>query len=202
MKKIISFIIGLLLVTAVTYGIGWIIIQIWKGLKLLDTQVSISILTASATIIGATLTVVIGKYYERIKDIEAHYRVKKTEIYDEFLREFFKLFHSDESSDDLVVFFREWQRKIILWGGQGVLSKYIEWMSYIKNGNNDAKTLFLIEDFFIEIRKDLGHKNNKLIKGTFIHLILKNPELFLSIEKNNPNITLSEFAEIEKTLTQ
>lgn len=88
---------------------------------------------AATTVIVATLTVVLGKYYERMKDIEAHYRVKKTEIYNEFLCELFKLFHSNGSEDyDLVPFLRDWQRKMILWGGQDVLSKYIVWMTHFK----------------------------------------------------------------------
>lgn len=64
----------------------------------------------------------------------------------------------------------------------------------------DARTMFLMEDFFLEIHKDLGHKNNKLTKGTFVHLILQNPELFLAMEKSNPNITLAELAEAETAL--
>jgi hypothetical protein len=151
------------------------------------------------------LAVVLGKYIERKMDIEAHYRVKKTEIYDEFLCEFFKIFHSgDEGGDDenpeLVNFFREWQRKMILWGGQEVLSKYIAWMGHLKKGIPDAKAMFMMEEFFLEIRKDLGHKNNKLVKGTFIHLILQNPELFMAMAKDKPDLTLSELAEAESAL--
>lgn len=202
MKKTVSLIFGFAFLTALVWCIYWLASQIWGQFKLLDPQVSIGILTAATTVIVATLTVVLGKYYERMKDIEAHYRVKKIEIYDEFLCEFFKLVHSDGKGevDDLVPFLREWQRKMILWGGQDVLSKYIVWMSHLKKGEPDARTMFLMEDFFLEIRKDLGHKNNKLTKGTFVHLILQNPELFLAMEKSNPNVTFAELAEAESAL--
>ena len=201
MKKVASWVLSLTLLAALVWVISWLAGHIWGQFKLLDPQISIGILTAATTVIVATLTVVLGKYYERMKDIEAHYRVKKTEIYDEFLCEFFKLFHSNGSEDyDLVPFLRGWQRKMILWGGQEVLSKYIVWMTHLKKGVPNARTMFLIEDFFLEIRKDLGHKNNKLTKGTFVHLILQNPELFLAMENNNPNITLAELAEAESAL--
>ncbi|WP_269556701.1 hypothetical protein [Francisella frigiditurris] len=36
-----------------------------------------------------------------------------------------------------------------------------------------------------------------MIKGTFIHLILKDPELFLSMARNNPDVTLQEIAQVE-----
>ena len=204
MKKTASMIFGLALLAVMGWGIYWVIAQIWGQFKLLDPKVSVAILTASTTVIVATLTVVLGKYMERKKDIEAHCREKKTEIYDEFLSEFFKIFHSDdESAEDeenpaLVEFLREWQRKMILWGGQDVLSKYITWMGHLKKGNPDAQTMFMMEDFFLEIRKDLGHKNNKLKKGSFIHLILQNPELFLAMAKENPDLTLEELGEAER----
>jgi hypothetical protein len=84
---------------------------------------------------------------------------------------------------------------MILWGGQDVVIKYIEWLSSLKKGNYTAQTFYQMEDFFFAIRKDLGHKNNKLKKGTFIHFILKNPEIFLELTKNNPNISLEKIEE-------
>ena len=127
MKKSASMVFALALLAGIGWGAYWIMVQIWGQFKLLDPKVSVAILTASTTVLVATLTVVLGKYYERKKDIEAHYRQKKTDIYDEFLCEFFKIFHSDEESDEanpeLVKFLRDWQRKMILWGGQDVLAK-------------------------------------------------------------------------------
>ncbi len=205
MGKIISKIFSFALLAAIASGFYWITTQIWGQFKLLDPKISVAILTASTTVLVATITVVLGKFFERKKDIEAHYRGKKTEIYDEFLCEFFKTFQPTDEGEsdehlDLVKFLREWQRKMILWGGQEVLLKYIAWMGRIKKGEPDAQTMFMMEDFFLEIRKDLGHKNNKIIKGTFIHLILKNTELFLAMAKNNPKVTLAELGEAEKAL--
>lgn len=205
MKKTLLSILSFTLIIVVACGVYWLVSQVWNQFKILDPKISVAILTAATTVLVATLTVVLGKYYERKKDIEAHYRTKKTEIYDEFLSEFFKLFFSSENTDnnentDLVTFLREWQRKIILWGGQDVLVKYIQWMNHLKKGTPDANTMFLMEEFFLEIRKDLGHRNNKLVKGTFISLMLQNPVLFMAMAKENPNITLAELTEAEQVL--
>lgn len=204
MKKIASLIFGCAVIGTIGWGVYWIVSQIWGQFRILDPKVSAGLLTAATTVIVATLTVVLGKYFERKKDIKTHYREKKTEIYDEFLCEFFKLYYSDdnkpEENTELVDFLREWQRKMILWGGQDVLLKYVDWMGHLKKGNPDAKTMFMMERFFLEIRKDLGHKNNKLIKGTLIHLILRNPELFMAMSKKDPDLTLAELSEIERGL--
>ena len=207
MKKLLPTIFGIAAFVVLTWFFFWLIGGVWDQFKQLDPKVSVALLTASTTVIVATLTVVLGKYYERKKDIEAHYREKKTEIYDEFLKEFFDLFHSEDErgsepgkDERMVAFLREWQRKMILWGGQGVLAKYIQWMGHLKKGEPDAQTMFMTEEFFREIRKDLGHKDSRLPKGAFIHLILQNPELFLTMAKENPRITLAEIAEMEEKL--
>ncbi|MBW3527904.1 hypothetical protein KO533_15255 [Shewanella sp. NKUCC05_KAH] len=205
MRKALSLMFGLALIIGMVWGTYWLLSQIWGQFKSLDSTVALAAITAFTTVSVSTLTVVLGKYYERKKDIEAHYRQTKTEIYDEFLKEFFKVFYSEHDEDDaeaksLVDFLREWQRKMVLWGGQDVLLKYIKWMTHLKKGNPDADSIFLMEDFFREIRKDLGHKNSKLEKGTFAHLILQNSELFLSMAKANPKVTLADLAVAEKAL--
>jgi hypothetical protein len=71
----------------------------------------------------------LGRYLERKKEIESHFRAIKIKMYDEFLAEFFKLFGGNAGSDvDLVPFLREWQRKMIVWGGAPVLVAY-KWIS-------------------------------------------------------------------------
>ena len=102
-----------------------------------------------------------------------------------------------KSTESLVEFLREWQRKMILWGGQEVLRKYILWRNHLQKGVPDLKSMIMMEEFFLEIRKDLGHKNNKLEEGTFISLILRNSELLIKKAKEDPNITLEELSKFE-----
>lgn len=215
MKKGISILVSLVCLLAVIVGISWLFYQVWGQFKLLEAPVAAALLTTSVTVLGATIAVVIGKSYDRRKDIEAHFRSKKVEIYDEFLRELFKVMFNQssgnvgtedtESTESLVEFLREWQRKMILWGGQEVLKKYILWVSHLRKGIIDLesmqKSMLLMEKFFLEIRKDLGHKNNKLDEGTFIGLILRNPNLLMEKAKENPNLTLEEFSKFEDGFT-
>jgi hypothetical protein len=108
---------GLLIGAALV--VYYVISGIWEKFSDLDEKVAIAVLAAATTVIVATLTVVLGRYYERKKDIEAHFRVKKIEIYDEFLKEFFDLVKSKEGEpDSMISFLGEWQRKMILWGGK------------------------------------------------------------------------------------
>jgi hypothetical protein len=196
MRKFFSVFLGVILIILLFNGFYFILSKFWKIFQSLDTKVVITAITAFTTVTVSTLTVVLGKYYERKKDIETHYRGKKTEIYDEFLMHFFNLFDSnniDTDQQNVVKFFREWQRKIVIWGGQEVLIKYVEWMDHLRKGSPDAKTLLLMEDFFKEIRKDLDHNNFRIEKGVLTKLILKDSEKFFEVAEKNPNLTLTEF---------
>ena len=57
-------------------------------------ELAAALVAGVVTILVATATVMIGRYYERKKELDALYRDKKTEIYDEFLKELFDLFFS------------------------------------------------------------------------------------------------------------
>jgi len=200
MKKTLHVLLALLFLGVVTFSIYWLLSAVWDQLKNVDEKLAIGLVTAATTILVSTLTVVMGRYFERKKDIEASFREKKITIYDDFLREFFNLMESknNKKQDKMVDFLREWQRKMILWGGQDVLKTYIDWMSKLKSGEPDAKAMWMTEDFFRAIRRDLGHSSSKLPKGAFIHLILRNADLFIAKSKDNPNLTFLELADAEK----
>ena len=200
-EKIYAF-TGILLIGLFAWIVWWVFSVVWAKLSGLDTHLAVGLITAATTVLAATLTVSLGRYFERKKEIESHFRERKVEIYDEFLKEFFKLFsgNDDQAPDegDLVSFLREWQRKMILWGGADVLASYLKWKIHLGKGEPNAQSMFLTEEFFKSIRKDLGLSNRGLEKGIFVHFILRNSELFLRMAKNNPDITLAELGELEE----
>ena len=201
MRKILTLILGFSIIGGIGYGSFMAVAGLWELFLSLDKQLSIGLLTAFTTVFVSTLTVMLGRYFERKREIESHFRASKIRMYDEFLSEFFKLFGDEEYNDgDLVPFLREWQRKMIVWGGAPVMSAYIKWNQHLKKHEPDAASVFLMDDFFRAMRKDIGLTNSGLEKGVFSHFILRNSELFLAASKKNPNITLAELSKIEKDL--
>lgn len=202
-KKTVQIIFGFALIGLMFYVAYLFLSLIWKALNNVDSTLAVGVVTGASTIVVATITVVIGKYYERKKEVEAHFRNDKIKIYDEFLKEFFKLFGGENELDEeqnLTEFLREWQRKMVLYGGAKVLLSYLKWKIHLGNGKPDAQTFFLMGDFFLEMRKDIGLSTVGLDKGVFLHLILKHPEIFLKMASENPNVTLEEFGAMEKAL--
>src|SRR5690606_25136097 len=116
----------------------------------LNSNLAVGLLTASTTVIVTTVTLVVGKYFERVKEAEAHLRAQKISMYDDFLTRFFELSHgeSDNSSEELVPFLRDWQRKLVVWGGPRVLKSFIAWKECLLEEPN-AQSVFKMGEFFI-----------------------------------------------------
>ena len=88
MRSFIIQSIGVVLVCffigAVIWGLYWSMASIWDGLISVDAKLAVGLVAAVTTILGATLTVTIGKYLERKHAVEAAFREGKVEIYDGF----------------------------------------------------------------------------------------------------------------------
>jgi len=197
-----QILLGLVLLGTIITFVLWGLVTLWTWFSSLNSDLAVGLLTASSTIIVATITLVLGRYFERVKEAETHLRTQKIQMYDEFLKEFFKLFHGKNTDNEtaLVPFLQEWQRKLVVWGGPGVLSSFIKWKNHLGGNEPDATSVYLMDEFFRSMRSDIGLSNRGLEKGFFSHLILRHSQLFLSMAKANPKVTLRELSEKEKSL--
>ncbi len=204
--KFLSIILALTLIAGVVFLVVWAIQGFFDYVSTVPKELAASLIAGAVTILVATVTIMIGRYYERKKELDALYRDKKTEIYDEFLKEFFNIYFSggeksaDQPDKDLVSFLREFTRKLILWSGPEVIEAFVAWKDHLAKGTPDAQTIFLTEAFLLAIRNDLRHTNSGLRKGFFARLFLKEGALFLSMAEKNPNVTLDELAAVENRL--
>jgi hypothetical protein len=158
------------------------------------------LVTAAATIVASTMTIMVGRHYEPKRDIESHFRASKLEMYEEFVNEFFSLFDGSSHQKDLTPYLREWEKKLVLKAGPKVLAAYFEWKTKLKTKPESAQNIFAMDKFFRELRSDVGQSSRGLEKGAFTHVILRNSELFLQLANTDPTITLSELAKIESEL--
>jgi len=206
LKKLFSIIIGLVFLVGMAWFAYWIVKSFTTYISAVPKELGAALVAGIATVMVATTTVMVGRYFERKKELDALYRDKKMEIYDEFLKKFFDLFFSNSEDsptpepDDLVPFLREFMRKLILWSGPEPILAFLAWKEHLAKGTPDAQTIFLTEQFLLTLRADLRHSNRGMPKGFFASLILKEGALFLDMAKKNPNITLAQLAEMENML--
>ena len=206
-KKYLQVLLGLsiiaIFVTAVVFGLYYV----WTELKSVDAKLAVGLVAGFATVIVSVITVVVGKRYDRKLEIEARFRELKVEIYSEFLSEIFAQFKSiaigadeAESTEKLANFIEKWNSKVILWGGSDVLISYIKWLSHIRINSHSVDSFLLMGDFLLSLRKDLGLSVKGIDNRIPLYFILKNPELFVSMLSENPNVTFEEVAEAERKL--
>lgn len=193
--------LGIILSLVIAVLVLWAIISIVSWFSSLKSDLAIGILTASTTIFVSTITVMLGRYFERVKETEAHLRTQKIELYDEILTKLFSIFHKSNdanTNEDLVTFLQDWQRKLIVWGGPNVIKAFVAWLEHMKSAEPNAQTMFLMEKFLRAMRADIGLSNRNLEKGLFTHFILRHASLFLAEAKKKPDITLAELSRLEK----
>lgn len=192
--------LGIVLLIGIPFAVFYGLRGIWHELNGANPNLAIALITGATTIVVSTMTVMVGRHYERKKEIEAHFRATKLELYDTFIEEFFSLFDGSSDDKNLTPFLREWQKKLVLKAGPSVLATYFEWKAKLKEDAQSADSLFAMDKFFRALRADVGQSSRGLEKGAFTHLILRNSEIFLKLAKKNPKIGLSQLAEIEKLL--
>lgn len=187
-------------------GVYWFSEKFFRYLSLVPKEIGAALVAGATTVLVATLTVMVGRYFERKKELDALYRDKKTEIYDEFLKKFFDVLFSGAQEqptsepEDLVPFLREFMRKLVLWSGPKPIVAFLQWKEHMAKGAPDAQSIFLIEKFILALRADLRHSNAGVQKGFFASFFMSESAHFLELAKQNPNITRAQVAESEKKL--
>ena len=118
--RIVTSTVALALVGGLIWSVYLLLASFFSYVSAVPKEFGAALVAGAATVLVATLTVTLGRYFERKKELDALYRDKKMEIYDEFLRKFFDMmFSTAENSPtqepaDLVAFLREFARKLIL----------------------------------------------------------------------------------------
>jgi len=206
LRHLLSLALGFTFVGAIGWLLYWFLTSFFVYLRAIPKELAAALIAGIATVLVATITVMVGRYFERKKELDALYREKKTEIYDEFLKKFFDLFFSGAKAsptpepEDLVPYLREFSRKLILWSGPQPIVAFLAWKDHMAKGTPDAQSIFLTEKFLLALRTDLRQSNSSIPKGFFASLVLSESALFLKLARENPNITLAQVAEVEKLL--
>jgi len=63
LRKLVTVVIGLLIVAGIVAGVYWLAIHIWAEFAALPKEIAVGIVAGVFTILGSTLTVVAGRYF-------------------------------------------------------------------------------------------------------------------------------------------
>ena len=169
----------------------------------MSSDVAVAVVTISGTILISALGLIISRYFQQKREQEVAHRDKKTEMYDTYLKKLFDLLkfldkkHTG-NTEELTTFLREFQRKLILWANPDTIKSYAEWHEELTTPPQRVKAIISMIDFFLSIRKDLGHSNKGIKREQIARLFLRYPKLAIREYERNPQITMKELSEIEK----
>lgn len=203
-QRIVGFLLGLLILALFGFILLYTVLHAARFISSLEQPLVVAILAASATIMAATITVVVGKVFERKTEIEAHFRERKVEQYFDLLKLMSDLAAETEKSniDANVKRLNEWQRKLILFAGPTTVRHFVAWFNNLKSGNHTLTTIKLMEDFYKSLRSDIGISNRGLRDGDLVQLVLRHGDLYVAMWHKNPNMPLAQLVALEKQLEE
>lgn len=158
---------------ALFFVLGLLIAAVYGAIVALDhlrTGVAAGVVTASATVLIAVITVVASQRADRRGRIEQSVRERKVPLYDELIRFWMEMsLIADELTEDEMT--ERWRKfnqaslhTLILWMSEPVLAAYnrlraIMLRNIATGAEPSVDLIFAFEDLLLAVRKDLGHSN-------------------------------------------
>jgi hypothetical protein len=199
-KQIFATLAGVLFLTLLAAGCFLLIRALWHAFANLNPQLGAALVTGFFTVTVSITAVALGRYFEKVKEVDAAYRDKRLKVYEEFVDQFFALGAAEKSTEevdkDFTKFLRDFNKRIVLWAGSRTVRSYVSLIKKMAVNPTAAPSIFAMEGFFRSMRGDLGLDNRSLEKGDLLALILRLDELdrFIAASKTNPNVTLQEIS--------
>jgi len=185
MKRIVLLLIKTLIVLIILAGVGYGIyflfvrLVVWFGG--LQKEVAAGILAALTAVTVSILSLILTKHLEVKAAIRREHREKKIPIYERFTKFWFEVLMADKagkmppSEQDIVLFLQQFTQELIVWGSDSVLKSFTRFREQLilrKENDPPINSMFLFENYLLEVRKDLGHKNRDINPGDILALFI------------------------------
>jgi hypothetical protein len=187
--------IGLATLAIAGAGLYWFIALLIDKIASIEGDLGKTLVTTSATILLAVLSLVGGKLWEQRLKIRDDIRSRKIPVYEKQIATFFSAIMSEKikgkkiSDRELAKAFTEFSEKLIVWGSSEVIQVWVKFRTTKFEGAEGLKTM---EDLFLAIRKDLGNDNANLKNHELLRLFVNDldangnpPEVQASPKLNN-----------------
>jgi len=168
---------------------------VWSAFARKEKEIVTAILGGAtvigAAIVGATLT----HYQAKEREIEDAHRLKKIEVYTEFIDLVVSGFSAvkrdannlspeeitirqENLQKEIAEGFLTFSKKLLLWGSPEVITTYEKFRTFGQDPANNANPRILIyaDEVFQAMRADLGLTNRGLSEGDLMKLFLSDPK--------------------------
>lgn len=155
-----------------------------------DNTVAAAIIAAAATILTTALTVTVGRYFEKERELDAQAREKKIPIYEDFNEFMFRALMWQKTGvrkptdQEMQKKFVDFTRGLIFWGSDDVLLTWSNWRRRFRNADEMEEEerregLFDFEQLLIKMRRDAGYPSTKVGRGDVLALWVNDIENYV-----------------------
>jgi len=139
---------------------------------------SVPLLAAGIAGVISLFGIYFNRRADRIREIAASLRPKKAEVYEEFMRFWVGALMAvkdgkaaiEVADDEFRNFFATFTQKLIVWGSDDVIREYRTFRRIAQQESGSLRTMIQFEHLLFAIRKDLGHKNERLTQADLLGL--------------------------------
>jgi hypothetical protein len=127
-QRATNLLVGVVILCGIGIGIVYLLNRLLHFAVSLDQPLIVAILAASATVLASAITVVVGKAFERKKEIDAHFRQRKFDQADELLKLIVDLTRkqsTNEIDEGVVKALGEFNRNLIIFAGPKTIRVYV-----------------------------------------------------------------------------
>lgn len=172
--------ISVIIITIILIGLILMVVSITKLFMSIEKELAAAIVATTGTILVSVFSVIYTKYLEKKRKIEQELRDKKLPMYELFVNYWFDLMYKKKltgepmTEQEMVSFFKEFTQGLLVWGSDGVISKWSDFrVKMVSNREGFNENFFFeFEELLLEIRKDTGHKNLKISRGDLLGLFI------------------------------
>lgn len=190
MKNFILAIFGFISIAIGAYFCYKLIIYLITYLQSLspNPNIIVAIIAGIVTMSGY----VVARYFERKKIIEQQIREQKLPVYEEFISFIFHVIKNvkegkETDQAEMTEFMMNFNKKSIVWLSDSSLKAYTKWRkssSDFADGSDKSteatmRQMLVLEELFLEFRKDIGHSNKNLKPGDLLSLFVNDVDQYL-----------------------
>lgn len=181
LQKAFGMILALVMVAALGYGAWQLVVVFIAAITAVSPEVMAAIVGAMATILAGVAVVLLSQAHERKRAAEEAHRLKKVEIYKEFIEMVSKMLGSSNEHleikgpemPELINYLFRYHSEILLWGSPRVIKAQIEFEAVSGNVSGDEKASFkAVNEIYLAIREDIGLSNSGLTNLELVKLYL------------------------------
>ena len=174
--------IALVLTGGLIAGIVWLIRASANTFTHLPSGTATAIVTASATVLVATGSILVTRIFERRSNRERDQQAKRVPVYEEFVKGLLEMMGATKNSNvaqtdtlpfDTDAFFARFTERVIIWGSEKVVREWVSLRRATFNAQSEEEkyaNLYRLESLFLEIRSDRGLRNKGLERGDLLRL--------------------------------